>query len=230
MEFLWEVLEDAVRSLTTAGPELWAVVALTLVVSAASTVIGVVLGVPLGAALALGRFRGRGALRWAVSVGMGIPPVLAGLLLLLLFWRSGPLGGLGLIFTPAAMVIAQVVLATPIAAGVAAGSIRGLGDAAMEQLAALRLGRFSKAVVAVREARSGVATAVAASFGRVVAEVGAVLIVGGNIVGETRVLTTLVVEESRQARFGAAVAAGAILLVISMVVNIAVDRLGEDRP
>ena len=228
MEFLWEVLIDAVRSLTKIDPQLWTVVALTLVVSAASTLIGVVLGVPLGAALALGRFRGRGALRLAVSVGMGFPPVLAGLLLLLVFWRSGPLGGLGLIFTPAAMVVAQVVLATPIAAGVTAGSIRGLGAAAVEQLAALRLSRIARGVVAIREARAGVAAAVAACFGRVVAEVGAVLVVGGNIVGETRVLTTLIVEESRQARFGAAVAAGAVLLVISVVVNIAVDRLGGD--
>ena len=226
MDFLWEVLVDAVRSLATVGPQLWTVVVLTLVVSVMSTLIGVVLGVPLGATLALGRFRGKGLLRMAVSVGMGFPPVLAGLLLVLVFWRSGPLGGLGLIFTPTAMVIAQVVLATPIAAGVTAGSIRGLGAAAREQLAALPLGRVGRAVVAVREARAGVAAAVAACFGRVVAEVGAVLVVGGNIVGETRVLTTLVVEESRQARFGAAVAAGLILLAISMVVNVAVDRLG----
>ena len=226
MDFLWEVLVDAIRSLSTVGPELWAVVALTLVVSAMSTLIGVVLGLPLGAALALGRFRGQGLLRLAVSVGMGFPPVLAGLLLLLVFWRSGPLGGLGLIFTPAAMVIAQVVLATPIAAGVTAGSIRGLGAAAREQLAALPLGRVARAVVAIREARAGVAAAVAACFGRVVAEVGAVLVVGGNIVGETRVLTTLIVEESRQARFGAAMAAGLVLLAISIVVNVAVDRLG----
>lgn len=226
MEFLREVLVDAARSLTELDPELWTVVALTLVVSALSTLTGVVLGVPLGAAVALGRFRGRGVVRMAVNVGMGFPPVLAGLLLLLFFWRSGPLGGLGLIFTPAAMVIAQVVLATPIAAGVTAGSIRGLGDAAREQLAALPLGRIARGAVAVREARTGVAAAVAACFGRVVAEVGAVLVVGGNIVGETRVLTTLIVEESRQARFGAAVAAGLVLLAISMVVNIAVDRLG----
>ncbi len=227
MEFLWEVLTDAVRSLVGGGVELWEVVALTLVVSAASTLIGVTLGVPLGAALALGRFRGRGLLRLVVSVGMGFPPVLAGLLLLLVFWRSGPLGGLGLIFTPIAMVVAQVMLATPIAAGVTAGSIRGLGGAAREQLAALRLGGVARGMVAVREARAGVATAVAASFGRVVAEVGAVLVVGGNIVGETRVLTTLIVEESRQARFGAAAAAGVVLLVISLVVNAAVGRLGD---
>ena len=230
MEFLWEVLLEAGRTLARAGPELWTVVALTLVVSALSTLIGVTLGVPLGAALALGRFRGRGALELAVSVGMGFPPVLAGLFLLLVFWRSGPLGGLGLIFTPAAMVVAQVALATPIAAGVSAGAIRGLGAAAREQLAALDLGRMARGAVAIREARAGVSAAVAACFGRVVAEVGAVLVVGGNIVGETRVLTTLIVEESRQARFGAAVSAGLVLLAVSLVVNAAVNRLGRDGP
>lgn len=230
MEFLGEVLSDAVQTLTEAGPALVTVVALTLAVSAASTVVGVLLGTPLGALLALGRFRGRRALGLAVSVGMGFPPVLAGLLLLLVFWRSGPLGGLGLIFTPAAMVIAQVVLAVPIAAGVTAGAIKGLGAACREQLAALNLSPVSRGVVAIREAREGVAVAVAACFGRVVAEVGAVLVVGGNIVGETRVLTTLIVEESRQARFGAAVAAGMVLLVISLVVNVATDRLGGETP
>ena len=229
MEFLWEVLAEALRTLAEAGPQLWAVVALTLGVSAVSTVVGVVLGTPLGTALALGRFRGRRALSLAVSVGMGFPPVLAGLLLLLVFWRSGPLGGLGLIFTPTAMVVAQVVLAVPIAAGVTAGAVRGLGAACREQLAALGLGRVAQGVVAIREARAGVTAAVAACFGRVVAEVGAVLVVGGNIVGETRVLTTLIVEESRQARFGAAAAAGLVLLVISLVVNVAVDRLRKEE-
>ena len=229
MEFLWEVLVEAFRTLTAPGPRLGLVVALTLMVSALSTLIGTVLGIPVGVALALGRFRGRRALGLVVSVGMGFPPVLAGLLLLLVFWRSGPLGGLGLIFTPTAMVIAQVALAAPIAAGVTAGAVRGLGAACREQLAALGLGRIGRGVVAIREARAGVAAAVAACFGRVVAEVGAVLVVGGNIVGETRVLTTLIVEESRQARFGAAVAAGVVLLVISLVVNVAVDRLGRER-
>ena len=134
MEFLWEVLRDAIGTLTEASPQLWTVVSLTLIVSAVSTLVGVLLGTPVGVALALGRFRGRGALQLMVSVGMGFPPVLAGLLLLLLFWRSGPLGDLGLIFTPTAMVVAQVVLAAPIAAGVTAGAIKGLGGAAREQL------------------------------------------------------------------------------------------------
>jgi tungstate transport system permease protein len=169
--------------------------------------------------LGLGRFRGRTLLVTAVNVGMGFPPVLAGLLVLMLLWSDGPLGSLELLFTPAAMVIVQVLLATPIAAGVTAGAVGGLPRDAKEQLAALRLAPLARGAVVVREAAPGVWAAVAASFGRVIAEVGAVLIVGGNIRGETRVLTTAIVQETRQARFGAALALGAVLLLISVVVN-----------
>ncbi len=219
MQFLGEVVADALRLLGEFGPELRTVLALTLWVSGLATVLGVVLGVPLGLALGLGRFRGRLAVTVAVNTGMGIPPVLAGLLLLLLLWRDGPLGAWGLLFTPAAMVAAQTLLAVPIAAGVTAGAVRALAPDAREQLAALRLSRPRAAAVAAREVWPGIAAAVAAAFGRVVSEVGAVLLVGGNIVGETRVLTTAIVQEARQARFGEALALGIVLLVIALAVN-----------
>lgn len=229
MEFIGQVLSDAWNVLTEFGPELRAVLGLTIVLSSVATVIGVLIGVPLGVALALGRFRGRKSLRLAVNVGMGIPPVLVGLVLLLLFWNSGPFGDLNLVFTPTAMVIAQVLLATPIAAGVTAGAVGGLPPQALEQLEALRLRAWPRGRVAVAEAGSGVGAAVVAAFGRVISEVGAVLIIGGNIAGETRVLTTLIVQESRQAQFGAAVAAGIVLLLMSLVVNVLLSRWGQ-RP
>jgi len=229
MEFIGQVLSDAVDALLEFGPELRAVLGLTLLLSSAATVIGVLVGVPLGVALALGRFRGKRSLRVLVNVGMGIPPVLVGLFLLLLFWNSGPFGDLGLVFTPTAMLIAQVLLAIPIAAGVTAGAVGGLPPPALEQLEALKLPVWPRGKVAVAEAGSGVAAAVVAAFGRVISEVGAVLIIGGNIAGETRVLTTLIVQESRQAQFGAAVAAGIVLLLISLVVNILLSRWGQ-RP
>lgn len=229
MEFIWQVFRDAMSALIEFGPALRDVLWLTLAISAIATVFGVVLGVPLGTAIALGRFRGRGALTLAVNIGMGIPPVLVGLFLLLLFWSEGPLGGLGLVFTPAAMVVAQFILALPIAAGVTAGAVRGLPGSALEQLEALRLGAWQRGRVVVSEARTGVGAAVLAAFGRVISEVGAVLIIGGNILGETRVLTTLIVQESRQARFGAALAAGIVLLVMSFAVNLALGRWGQ-RP
>lgn len=192
---------------------------LTLMVSLVATAIGVVVGVPLGTALGLGRFRGRTPLLVAVNTGMGLPPVLAGLLILLLLWSDGPLGSFGILFTPQAMVLAQSLLAIPIAAGVTAGAVGGLSPVAREQLTALGLRRTSAGWIAVREAWPGVAAAVAAAFGRVVSEVGAVLVVGGNIQGETRVLTTAIVEEARQAQFGAALALGIVLMVLALVIN-----------
>lgn len=229
MELIGEVLADAWETLISFDPEIREVLGLTLFLSLIATAFGVIIGVPLGAALALGKFRGKGAARVVVNVGMGIPPVLVGLFLLLLFWSSGPLGGLGLVFTPTAMVIAQILLAIPIAAGVTAGAVGGLPPPALEQLEALRLPAWARGRVAVREAGLGVAAAVVASFGRVISEVGAVLIIGGNIAGETRVLTTLIVQESRQANFGAAVAAGIVLLGLSLTVNLLLSRWGQ-RP
>ena len=219
MTYLWNVLLDAFAYLRDFGPDLRSIIALTLVVSLAATVIGAGIGIPFGVWLARARFTGRSAVMWAVNVGMGLPPVLAGLFVLLLLWGDGPLGGLDLLFTPTAMVMVQSVLAFPIAVGVTAAAVSSLSPAAVEQIAALRLPTLKRFWLIVSEARPGVIAAVAAAFGRVIAEVGAVLIVGGNIAGETRVLTTAIVQESRQARFGAAVGLGIVLLIISILVN-----------
>ena len=219
MTYLWNVLLDAFAYLRDFGPDLRSIIALTLVVSLAATVIGAGIGIPFGVWLARARFTGRSAVMWAVNVGMGLPPVLAGLFVLLLLWGDGPLGGLDLLFTPTAMVMVQSVLAFPIAVGVTAAAVSSLSPAAVEQIAALRLPTLKRFWLIVSEARPGVIAAVAAAFGRVIAEVGAVLIVGGNIAGETRVLTTAIVQESRQARFGAAVGLGIVLLIISVLVN-----------
>jgi tungstate transport system permease protein len=219
MEYLWNVLLDAFAYLRDFGPDLRSIVALTLIVSLAATVIGAGIGIPFGVWLARARFAGRSVVMGAVNVGMGLPPVLAGLFVLLLLWGEGPLGDLDLLFTPTAMIIVQSVLAFPIAVGVTAAAVSSLSPAAVEQIAALRLPTLRRFWLIVSETRPGVIAAVAAAFGRVIAEVGAVLIVGGNIAGETRVLTTAIVQESRQARFGAAVGLGIVLLVLSILVN-----------
>jgi tungstate transport system permease protein len=225
MEFLGEVIGDALAAFSEFGPELIEVIALTLAVSGISTVLGVIIGIPLGTILALERFPGSGLLRTVVNVGMGIPPVLVGLFVLLLFWNAGPFGSLGLVFTPAAMVLAQVALAVPVAAGVTKGAVGGLPAEVIDEIETLGLPATMRYRLAIGEARSGIAAAVVAAFGRVISEVGAVLIVGGNILGETRVLTTLIVQESRQARFGIAIAAGIVLLAISLAVNLSLGRL-----
>lgn len=221
MEFLGEVLGDAIRYVVEFGPDLRAIISLTLVVAGLATAIGVVLGVPFGVWLGLARFRGRSLLLALVNTGMGIPPVLAGLLLLILLWNNGVLGSWGALYTPAAMVAAQALLAFPIAAGVTAGAVRNLSVDAQEQLAALNVGAVRRARIAGREVWPGIAAAVAAAFGRVVAEVGAVLIVGGNIEGETRVLTTAIVQEARQSNLGAALGLGMVLLALALAVNLA---------
>jgi len=224
--FLFEVLGDALDALAGGlGGDLWGVLGLTLIVGGSATVIGVAIGIPLGTTLGLYRFPGHRAVLLSVNTGMAIPPVLAGLLLLLLVWRDGVLGSWGILFTPAAMITAQALLALPIAAGVTAGAIGGLPAAASEQLAALRLAPMHRSLVAIREAWPGVAAGVAAAFGRVISEVGAVLIVGGNIRGETRVLTTAIVQEARQTNFGAALAFGFVLLLLALTVNAALTWL-----
>lgn len=219
MGFLIDMFREAWDLLTSFDPEFRSILWLTLLVSGAATAIGVVVGVPLGVALGAGRFRGRGAAMAIVNTGMGMPPVLAGLVLLLLLWNDGPLGAWGLLFTPIAMIGAQALLAIPIAAGVTAGAVRSLPPEAHEQVRALQLGRSARGVVLAREAWPGVAAGAAAAFGRVVSEVGAVLVVGGNIEGETRVLTTAIVQEARRADFGAALALGIVLLVLALTVN-----------
>ena len=223
MQLIVDALREAFASLT--DPDLFEVVVLTLFVSGVATLISLVIGVPIGAVVGLQPFRGRAALRLLVNVGMGLPPVLVGLVLLMILWGTGPLGSLRLTFTPTAMIIAQVILATPIVIGLTAASIDNLSVAAREQLEALRLDPLTKTRLALSESRAGVAGAVVAAFGRVVSEVGAVLIVGGNIAGETRVLTTLIVQEARQARFGPALGAGIVLLVVALIVNVGLSRL-----
>lgn len=220
MSFISDVLGDAWSYLTGSAGQLGEIVVLTLVVSLSATAIAAAVGVPIGVRLARARFPGRTAVMAIVNLGMGIPPVLAGLFVLLLLWGDGPIGGLDLLFTPTAMVIVQTLLALPIAIGLTAGAVSGLSRSADEQIKALDLPVLSETRLLISEVRVGVIAAVAAAFGRVVSEVGAVIIVGGNIASETRVLTTAIVQESRQARFGAAVALGVVLLGISLVVNL----------
>jgi tungstate transport system permease protein len=218
--FVREVLGEAWRAIVDGiGGDLGAVVGLTLWIAVLATAVAIFIGVPLGTVVGLHDFRGKRLVMLIVNTGMGLPPVIVGLVLLLLLWRDGPLGAWEILFTPAAMVLAQVILAVPIAIGLTSAAVGGLSPAVTEQLAALRLGSWARGRLVVVEVWPAVAGAVAASFGRVISEVGAVLIVGGNIRGETRVLTTAIVQEARQAQFGQALAFGFVLLGIALIVN-----------
>ena len=221
MDLLLEACAGAVRLLLSGDPELWRIVGLSLAVSGGATLLAALIGVPLGAALHLARFPGRRLALTLVNTGLGLPPVLVGLVVMMLLWRSGPLGSLQLLFTAPAMVLAQLIVATPIIVGFTRASLALLD---VDLVAALRIDGASERRVGwelARAARAQVLVAIAAGFGRAIAEVGASLMVGGNIVGQTRILTTAIALESGKGEFALALALGLILLGLALLVNLA---------
>jgi tungstate transport system permease protein len=211
----------AVGLIGTFDVELRAIVFLSLQVSLTASACAFVIGAPLGMALAVYRFRGRGVLVVIANTLLGLPPVVAGLSVYLLLSRSGPLGSFGLLFTPAAMMIAQTVLGTPIVIAlvhrVAVGLWRAYGDSLLVSGAS----RFRAIRPLMRMGREGLLTAFLAAFGRAIAEVGAILIVGGNIRGYTRTMTTTIALETSRGDLSLALALGIILLALSMAVSAA---------
>ena len=210
-------------------PEFYGVLLLSLIVSGSAALIGAVLGIPLGVALSEFTFRGRRVLLSAVHAFMGLPPVVVGLFTFLVLARSGPLGAMSLIYTPAAMVIVQVVLSTPIVAGIAHAAMEGVDPRLGLQARSLGATRLQAVLVKMREARAGLIAALIAGLGRVLAEVGAVMIVGGNIKGFTRVITTDIVLQTRQGRFELALAEGIVLLGVALVINGMLTRLQGEK-
>jgi tungstate transport system permease protein len=213
------VRDFATLSAAFASVELWRIIALSLAVSLSATALAAILGVPLGAALAIWRFPGRGAIVIGANALLGLPPVVVGLALYLLLSRSGPLGGLRLLFTPAAMVIAQTVLALPIIVALAhraaADRWNDYGDALMD-LGASK-GRAVPAVIAM--ARLSMLTAVLAGFGRTISEVGAIIIVGGNIAAYTRTMTTAIVLETSMGDLLFALGLGLVLIGLTTMIS-----------
>ncbi|KUJ79989.1 ABC transporter permease [Ruegeria profundi] len=205
--------------------ELWAIVLLSLKVSLFAVLISALIGMPLGAALAVARFPGRRVLIVLMNALMGLPPVVVGLLVYLMLSRSGPLGVLELLYTPTAMIIAQVVLVTPIIAALTRQVIEMLAEEYSEQLRSLGVSRLSSVPVLLWDARLALVTALLAGFGRAIAEVGAVIIVGGNINHVTRVMTTTIALETSKGNLALALALGAILIGIAVAVTAMVSTL-----
>ncbi len=199
--------------------ELWAIVFLSLKVSVFAVLISALIGMPVGAALAVARFPGRRALIVLMNALMGFPPVVVGLLVYLMLSRSGPLGVLELLYTPTAMIIAQVVLVTPIVAALTRQVVEMLAEEYSEQLRSLGVSRLASVPVLLWDARLALITALLAGFGRAIAEVGAVIIVGGNINHVTRVMTTTIALETSKGNLALALALGAILIGIAVAVN-----------
>ena len=210
---------SALQLVLSGDPALLAIVRLSLLVSLSAVAFGALIGVPVGAAVALTRFAGREAVIVILNALMGLPPVVVGLVVYLLLSRSGPLGSWGLLFTPQAMVIAQTVLIAPIIAALARQTIEDLWTEYRDELAAMDVGPIKRIATLIWDGRFSLVTALLAGFGRAAAEVGAVMIVGGNIDGFTRTMTTAIALETSKGDLPLAIGLGMVLIVIVIVVN-----------
>jgi tungstate transport system permease protein len=229
MELIWDGLVRAVGLMWSGDPEVLGVTWLSLRLSATATLLSLVVGIPLGTLLALVRFPGRRLVVALVNTGMGLPPVVVGLFISILLWRNGPLGFLELLYTPGAIVLAQFVIAVPLVIGLTLAAVQQIPERFRRQMQALGASRGQLLWVLVREARLLLLAALMAGFGAVISEVGASLMVGGNIRGQTRVLTTATVLETGKGNFDVAIALSVILLALTFVVNWALTAVQQGR-
>jgi tungstate transport system permease protein len=232
MQSIIQGFAAAFRLIITLNPELVRIVLLSLQVSGSALVLATLLGLPLGAYLALRRMALRGLVLTLLNTGMGLPPVAVGLFLYLVLSRSGPMGFLSLLYTPTAMVIAQCILALPIVASLAHAAIANVDPVIRQAAISLGATPFQEGLAVIKEARHGITAGVIAGLGRVMAEVGSILIVGGNIAGYTRVITTTIALETDKGNFELAIALGIILLTISFAITLAlrfVQRQGRSE-
>lgn len=221
---------SALHLVLTGDPALYAIVELSLLVSLSALVFAAIIGIPLGAALALVRFAGREAVIVVLNALMGLPPVVIGLAIFLLLSRSGPLGSWGLLFTPQAMIVAQTVMVAPIIAALTRQTVEDLWAEYRDELTAMNVGPGVRIITLIWDARFSLVTALLAGFGRAAAEVGAIIIVGGNIEGFTRTMTTAIALETSKGDLSLAVGLGLVLLSIIIVINAlawGARRLGE---
>ncbi len=221
---------SALDLLLRADPVLLAIVQLSLIVSLSAVACAALVGIPLGALIALTKFPGRNGVIVVLNALMGLPPVVVGLAVYLLLSRSGPLGSLGILFTPGGMVVAQTILVAPIIAALARQTIEDLWAEYRDELDAMNVGPLRRVVTLIADARFSLVTALLAGFGRAAAEVGAVIIVGGNIEGFTRVMTTAIALETSKGNLSLAIGLGIVLMILVLLVNAlawGVRRAGE---
>lgn len=227
MELIWEGLWKAIQLLFSGEREVFQITWLSLYVSGSATLISLLIGLPLGTLLALGSFQSRRLWVSLVNTGMALPPVVVGLGVSILLWRSGPLGGLRLMYTPAAIIIAQVIIAAPVVTGLTITALQQLNPRLRLQLMGMGASLPQMVWALWKEARMPLLAALMAGFGSVISEVGASMMVGGNLRGETRVLTTAIVLETSRGAFAVAIALSAILLLIAYLVNLALTWLQQ---
>ncbi|GFO56423.1 ABC transporter permease [Geomonas sp. Red276] len=231
MDLVWDGFITAFRLLFSLDEEVLGIALLSLKVSGIATLISIVIGIGTGTVVALTSFPGKKILVSLVNTGMGLPPVVVGLFVSILLWRNGPLGSLELLYTPTAMVIAQSVIATPIVMGITIGAMQHLPPGLRLQILALGATRTQMVAMLIREARLPLMAGVMAGFGGVISEVGASIMVGGNVKGYTRVLTTATVMETGRGNFDIAIALSVILLVFCFAINYVLTWIQQrERP
>jgi tungstate transport system permease protein len=228
IDTLFDALKEALRLIVSLDPAALEITARSLRVTLSALAISLMVGIPVGTWLALARFPGRRIVTALIYTGMGFPPVVVGLVVYLLLSHSGPLGDLEWLFTARAMIVAQTILATPLIVGITMSSVRSVDPALPPQLRALGATRWQAVRALLAEARFGVVVGIVAGFGSIISEVGAVMLVGGNIDGKTRVLTTAIVLETQRGKFAFALALGIILLGLSFAANL-VMMFGQGR-
>jgi len=230
MRLIWEGLLEAIRLLFSGNTEVWEITLLSLKVSGLATGLSLLIGLPLGTGMALGHFRGRKLALSLVNTGMALPPVVVGLIVSIFLWRNGPLGDLGWIYTPTAIIVAQLIIAAPVVTGLTVAALQQVDPRLRLQLMGLGASRWQVIWALWREARLPLLAALMAGFGSVISEVGASMMVGGNIRHQTRVLTTAIVLETGKGEFARAIALSLLLLFLAFLVNLGLTWVQQQSP
>ena len=227
MDLILEGIKKAFWLIVTFDPEVMGITLLSLGVSGTATFISLFIGISVGVTVALSRFIGKRIVVSLINTGMGLPPVVVGLFVTIFLWRNGPLGFLGILYTPTAMILAQTVIATPIVMGITLAAIQQLPQKLRLQILALGATRFQMVWILIKEAKLPLLAGVMAGFGGVISEVGASIMVGGNIKGYSRVLTTATVMETSRGNFEIAIALGIILLLLAYFINLILTQIQQ---
>jgi tungstate transport system permease protein len=229
VDLIWDGTREAFRIIGSGDYSVWEIAVRSILVSGTATAIALLIGITVGAVIAFNEFPGRNLAFSLVNTGMGLPPVVVGLFVAIMLWRSGPLGDLRLIYTPAAMVVAQLVIAAPIVTGFTAAALRNLHPRLRSQIYGLGASRLQMLWLVLWEAKLPLLAAVMAGFGGAISEIGASIMVGGNLAGDTRILTTAVVLEVSKGEFAPAIALSLILLALIFLVNLILTTVQQQE-
>ncbi|MFS0775416.1 ABC transporter permease [Neobacillus sp. 3P2-tot-E-2] len=229
MELIIDGLRKAIEMILTGDREILEITWLTLRVCFTAILISSLIGLPLGMLLGLTRFKGRKIILTIINIGMGLPPVVAGLWISMLLWRSGPLGHLHLLYSPTAIVMAQVLVSLPIVTGLTSSAFQQINEKMLLQIKALGATKIQTILILIKQTKIAIVAAIMAGFGRVIAEVGAAMMVGGNIQGDTRILTTSIVMEVSKGNFDVALAISFILLTVALLITAALTMLQQRK-